>query len=98
MGKRLASTPRSRVRSSLRALWLRSRERASAIKREHNTCEECGKKGSVAKGKEVKIEVHHLEGIEWDNIIDYVYRHILIHPDGLQVLCKECHAEEKQRR
>lgn len=31
MGKRLATTPRSQVRSALRQLWLRSRERRAAL-------------------------------------------------------------------
>jgi predicted HNH restriction endonuclease len=92
MGKKLASTPKSRVRSALRQLWLRSRERAAAIKREGNACEECGKKGSKAKGREVNIEVHHLEEIQWERVIEYIYRHVLVHPNGLEVLCKECHA------
>ena len=92
MGKKLLTTPRSRVKSAIRQLWLRSRERAAAIKREHNTCEHCGVKGSVAKGREVKIEVHHRDGIlEWDKVIDYVFRHVLVSPDNLEVLCRECH-------
>lgn len=89
--KKKPSTPRSRVRAALRQLWLRSRERAAAIKAESNTCEECNRKGSVAKGKEIKIEVHHLEGVEWDFLIDEVYRVLLVNPDKLQVFCKECH-------
>ena len=92
MSKKLASTPRSRVRAALRALYLRSRERAAAIKRESNTCEVCGAKGSVAKGKECKIEVHHNAGItNWDAVIDAVYRHILCPPEHLSVVCRDCH-------
>ena len=94
MGRKLPTTPRSRVRSALRAVWLRSRERAAAIKREGGCCEICGKKQSAAKGREVKLEVHHLDGIEWEKILDYVYRHILVDPKGLQVMCKECHGAE----
>jgi len=94
MGKKLLTTPRSRVRSALRALWLRSRERAAALKREGNKCECCGVKQSVAKGREVKLEVHHLDGIEWEMILEYIFRHLLVDPAGLQVLCKECHDEE----
>lgn len=94
MGKKLPSTPRSRVRSSIRQLWLRSRERAAAIKRESNTCECCGAKGSTAKGREVSIEVHHLDGVEWDRIIDYIFRHVLVDPSKLMVMCKDCHDEE----
>ena len=97
MGKRLASTPKSTVRSAIRQLWLRSRERSAALKRTGNTCESCGRKQSVAKGREVKLEVHHLNGIEWETIIDYIYRHVLCDPKHLEVLCKECHQEEHQQ-
>jgi len=92
--KKKPQTPRSRVKSALRQLWLRSRERAAAIKAESNTCEECNRKGSVAKGREVKIEVHHLDGIDWDFLVDEVFKVLLVNPDRLQVLCKKCHKEK----
>lgn len=91
MGKKLPTTPRSKVRAALRALFLRSRERAAAIKRENNTCEVCGKKGSQAKGKEVKINVHHNNGSGIDAIIDEVFRRLLCDPKHFTVLCKDCH-------
>lgn len=93
MGRKLPTTPRNKVRAALRQLWLRSRERAAAIKREGNTCEHCGKKGSKAKGREVAIEIHHDYGVEWEMMIDYIFRHLLCSPDKLTVLCKECHNE-----
>ena len=92
---RKPSTPRSRVKSALRQVWLRSRERAAAVKAQHNTCAKCGRKGSVAKGREVKIEVHHRHGIaNWEAVINTVYEQILVDPSRLEVLCKECHAKE----
>jgi hypothetical protein len=95
MGKRLESTPRSKVRSAIRQLFLRSRERAAAMKREKYTCEKCGVKQSKAKGKEVAVECHHLQGIgNWEKVIDLVFEEILCHPDKLQILCKACHKEE----
>ena len=87
-------TPNSQIRSALRRLWLRSRERGAAVKRDKNTCGNCGRKGSVAKGREVKIEVHHHEQINWERIIEYIRRHLLVDPKGLECLCRECHAEE----
>ena len=90
-GKKSLYTPRSKVRSALRSLWLRSRERASALKRENYRCEACGVKQSKAKGKEVKVEVHHLNGIEWEKMIDYVYRHLLCDSKELMVECVNCH-------
>jgi 5-methylcytosine-specific restriction endonuclease McrA len=95
MPKKLPYTPTSRIRGDLRRLWLRSRERAAAVKREKNTCQRCGAKGSVAKGREVAIEVHHKEGIRWDEMVDYIRARLLIDPEGLEVLCKECHKDGK---
>jgi predicted HNH restriction endonuclease len=93
MGKRLPTTPRSKIRQALRQLWLRSRERASALKNAKYCCEECGKKQSKRKGFEQKVEVHHIKPIDdaWDKIIESVFKHILIDPKGLKVLCPECH-------
>lgn len=97
MGKRLPYTPRSQVRSAFRQLWLRSRERNAAIKKAGNCCEECGRKASKANGKEFAIEVHHMEGVlNWDQLLDYVYRHLLCDPIKLEVLCKECHDARHQ--
>ena len=98
MGKKLASTPRSRVRSALRQVFLRSRERAAVIKRDGNTCQTCFKKGSKAKGREVSIEVHHLDegGVQWEKILDYVYRHLLVDPSRMECVCAACHHAEHQ--
>ena len=96
MGKRLPNTPRSRIRSMLRQLWLRSRERAAALKRDGYTCQVCGRKQSKAKGKEFAVEVHHKHGIaNWEKLIDLVYLHLLCNPDNLVTLCKECHDKEE---
>lgn len=91
MGKRLPHTPNSRIKAALRQLSLRSRERAATIKRDHNTCQECGAKGSVAKGKEVKTTVHHINGIKWDKIIEFIRKELLVNPDKMEVLCEDCH-------
>ena len=92
MGKRLPNTPRSKVRAALRQVWLRSRERNAALKREDRTCQSCKRKASMAKGKEFKVEVHHKKGVlNWEVILGEVYKHLLCHPDNLDVLCKECH-------
>jgi hypothetical protein len=95
MGKKLPHTPRSQVRSAIRQLWLRSRERSSALKRTGNCCEVCGVKATMAKGKEVKLEVHHNGGVpNWEHIIDTIYRHLLCDPKHLTVMCKPCHQQE----
>lgn len=98
MGKKVPYTPRSIIKNALRKLWMWSRERSAAIKREGNTCQKCGKKGSKAKGREVVIEVHHKEGVQnWDALIDAVYEHLLCPPKKLIVLCKECHDKEDHK-
>jgi len=89
-------TPKSQIKSALRQLWLRSRERGTAVKRDGNTCTKCGAKNSRAKGREVYVEVHHLEGISnWDEIYEAIYKNLLTAPDKLICLCKECHDKEK---
>lgn len=92
MGKRLPTTPRSKVKNALRQLWLRSRERAAAMKRDGYTCVDCHRKQSKAKGKEFAVTVHHKDGIEnWDKVIDTVFEMLLCDPSRLETLCEECH-------
>jgi len=94
MGKKLPNTPKSQIRSALRRLYLRSRERAKRLKDDGYCCQKCGVKQSRAKGKEVYVEVHHIEPIEWEPIIRYVAENLLVSPDKLITLCKECHKKE----
>lgn len=85
-------TPKGKIVSNLRSLWLRSRERGSALKSADRSCEVCGVKASVAKGREQKIEVHHKEGIlNWDEIVSLIREQLLCDPSDLQCLCPECH-------
>ena len=92
MGRRKEETPNGIIRSALRQVWLRSRERRAALKRDGYTCQICGKKQSRAKGREVHVEVHHKTHIvDWDGLIQKVREELLCHPDDLVTLCKECH-------
>jgi 5-methylcytosine-specific restriction endonuclease McrA len=94
MGVKQPNTPRSRVRSALRRLWLTSRERAAALKRDKYTCQRCGVKQSKRVGQEQLVEVHHIQGILWENLIDDIYTKLLVGPEGLETLCPECHSKE----
>jgi len=89
----LNTTTKSQIKSSLRHLWLRSRERAAALKREGYCCERCGIKQSMARGKEVKVQVHHRELINWEAIFRYLRRTLLCRASKLEVLCTSCHNE-----
>jgi len=96
MGRKLLTTPRSRIRAMIRQTWLRSRERAKALKDAKYRCNRCDIKQSTAKGKEVKLNVHHVHGItDWDIIIDLIVEKILA--VELEVLCVSCHDEEHKK-
>jgi hypothetical protein len=94
VGARKPNTPRSQIKHALRRLWLRSRERAAALKRDHYSCRVCGIKQSKAKGREVSVEVDHLAGVDWEELLDLVYDRLLVPPELLRTLCK-AHHEEK---
>lgn len=98
MGKKQPDTPRGRIRSTVRRLWLTSRERDAAIKRSGNKCECCGALSKTRKGGEATLEVHHRDGIEWEKVIDYIKRNVLQHPDRFDVLCTECHKTEHEEK
>ena len=91
MGRRLPNTPRSKVRNALRQLFLRSRERAACLKHSEYKCAVCGVKQSKAKGREVAVEVHHKDQIDWDELLNIVYDRLLCEPERMEVLCLECH-------
>lgn len=96
MGKKLLYTPRSKVRAGIRQIWMRSRERCQALKNAKYCCEICKVKQSKAKGKEQKIEVHHINGVDWEQLIDLFYKKILVDPIKLRVVCPNCHKKIHQ--
>lgn len=98
MGRRLEYTPNSKIKAAVRNLFLRSRERANAIKRDEYTCVRCGAKQSKAKGREVSVEVHHKEGVlNWDEIYRVLRKYLLCDPAHMETLCKQCHEQETER-
>ena len=87
-------TTKSRIRSALRQLFLRSKERAACLKRDNYTCQFCKRKQTTKKGFEFKVQVHHKEGIKvWDEMIELIQKDLLCDPDKLQTLCTDCHRE-----
>lgn len=92
--KNLEKTPRYIIKRGLRLIWMRSRERSAALKRDNYTCVKCNKKQTMAKGKEFKVQVHHKEGIDWEDLIDLVTERLLQDPSRLETQCKGCHKDE----
>ncbi len=95
MGKKTPYTPNYKIKSALRILWLRSRERANRLKHDGYCCQKCGRKQSKAKGKELKVEVHHRDGISnWEKIFSVIRECLLTDKDKLETLCVDCHKGE----
>ena len=90
-------TTATQIRSALRRLWLRSRERAAALKAARYACSNCGVKQSRAKGHRVRVDVHHINPIDWDALIQLVRERLLVPPRKLRVLCQKCHKEIHQK-
>jgi hypothetical protein len=96
MGRKLPYTPKSHIMRYLRLAWLRSRERLKVLKEAKYTCCQCHRKQSRAKGKELKVEVHHKKKIDWDKIVKFV-RKELLEPEQ-EVLCVDCHKKETEKQ
>ena len=94
---KLPYTPNGRIKDALRKLFLRSRERHTVLKRTNYCCEKCGIKQTKAGKDEkfwVKVNVHHNDGIDWDDIIMYIRKQLLVDPEKMTALCEECHGKE----
>lgn len=97
MSKRLPHTPKSKILASTRRLFLRSRERQTALKRDRYSCCRCGAKQSRAKGREVYVEVHHKRAEfnkRFAELEAKIRELILVSPDELETLCVKCHDKE----
>ena len=91
-------TPNGIIVHALRLLWLHSRERRAALKRDRYTCQDCNRKQTMAKGREFKVQVDHLNGIEWTQMVEYIRRHLLVPHDQLETVCKEDHEKRTALR
>lgn len=75
------------------AAWKRCRRELA--KARGGMCERCYKKGLVVVGtKEHPLEAHHKTPLTPENINDPA---IALNLDNLELLCKSCHDEERQR-
>ena len=95
--KNTRQTPDGVIRNALRRLWMMSRERSCALRRESYCCEHCGVKNSRAKGKEVRVIVHHKKLIDWKLVFAVLRDELIPDPDELICLCDDCHKAEHIR-
>jgi hypothetical protein len=79
------------IKSNLRRMFLRSSEHSAAMKRTNYCCEICGTKQSKAKGREVSVHVHHIDGVDWPSLCAEVRRTLLCDPSRMRPLCKKDH-------
>ena len=76
--------------------WVWRKCRKAFAESKGNLCERCLKRGVINPGtKEQPLEVHHKVPLNADNVKD---PNIALGWDNLELLCKQCHDEEKQRR
>ena len=94
--KKLPYTPKSRIQNWIRRGWTQSRERAKVLKEAKYTCCQCHRKQSRAKGKELKVEVHHKAMINWKKIVEFIRKEVLDKPQ--EVLCVDCHKAETEKQ
>jgi 5-methylcytosine-specific restriction endonuclease McrA len=98
MGKKLPYTPNNKIKSALRKLFLCSREHSKAMKDAKYTCARCGAKKSVAKGREIKVECHHKDGVlNWQELYEVIRKYLLCDSENLEVLCVSCHKKETNK-
>lgn len=85
-------TSDAQIKSWLHRLWLNSTERRTALKNSGYCCEECAVKQTLAKDKEVKLDVHHKHGhVNWQKIFQAIREELLVPAEELSPLCSSCH-------
>lgn len=76
--------------------WEWRKRRKKILKSRHYLCERCLKRGIIETGsKKQPLEVHHKIPLTDDNIND---PNITLGEDNLEVLCKKCHDEEREKK
>ena len=96
MGKRSLYSTNTFIKAALHRMWLRSRERALRLKMDGYCCQVCGVKQSKRIGFVVKVNVHHLFGVRWNEMVEYIRKELLVTPDKLVTMCVDCHKSEHE--
>ena len=70
--------------------------RTAFAKSKGNLCEKCLARGLINAGtKEQPLETHHIIPLDARTVLD---PKIALNWDNLQLLCKDCHGAEKERK
>lgn len=76
--------------------WTWRRCRQGYAESKGGLCERCRKRGIIQAGsKDQPLEVHHKVPLTTDNVRD---PKIALNWDNLELLCKRCHDEERERK
>ena len=76
--------------------WTWRKCRKAFAESKGNLCERCLKRGIIQPGSKAQpLEVHHRTPLTPDNITD---PDIALAWSNLELLCKQCHDEERERR
>ena len=76
--------------------WTWRRCRKAFAESKGNICERCLSRGIIEPGsKDRPLEVHHKIPLNAENVKD---PKVALNWDNLELLCKTCHEEEKERR
>ena len=76
--------------------WTWRKCRAAFAKSKGNLCERCLRRGIINPGtKEQPLETHHKIPLTADNVND---PKVALNWDNMELLCKKCHDEEKERK
>ena len=75
--------------------WRWRQCRKAFAKSKGNLCERCLSRGIINPGtKDQPLETHHKKPLTADNVTDPA---VSLNWDNLELLCKACHDEERQR-
>lgn len=95
-GEKKASMNRSQAVESFYVSWIWRKCRKAFAESKGNICERCLKRGIIEPGsKDRPLEVHHKIPLTADNVQD---PKISLNWENLELLCKACHDEERERK
>ena len=87
---------RSPAVESFYTSWIWRKCRKTFAESKGNLCERCMKRGVIEPGsRDRPLEVHHKIPLTADNVTD---PEISLNWENLELLCKTCHDQERERR